>query len=376
MKFFEIYRDSGSPARLGTLNIKGKEIKTPILWIGHDFEHPVPLWEYSANQIPGLLVNACGILRSPKRFQLVSLKGIHHYTGYTGAIMMDSGGFLFQRHQSVDICTDKISDLYEKANVDIGVILDHPLDPTLTSSSNNRRWRRTLYNTSQMINYSKSRILMPVVHGYSLRALRLACQQIKEVIPNPFFIGIGSLVPLIKRSHIKTLFCNKKQKDRKKVLLTFIADAVKLVRSEFPASVLHVFGAGSIGTALSFFYLGADSVDSVAWRIKASFGAIQMPGFSDRFLSPRHHTQKTRKVITDEELEILSTCNCPICSKYKSVSGKVNCLDSSFVARAVHNGTVFVKEVEEFRNAIQAGKSKEYLGARISAQHIFHFLFQ
>ncbi len=146
---------------------------------------------------------------------------------------------------------------------------------------------------------------------------------------------------------------------------------MKIVRDEFPRSFLHVFGVGGINTVISLFALGADSVDSVAWRIKAAYGAIQLPGISDRFLSARPGSQRTRKVLGGDEAEVLADCRCPVCSEYDSIGWQKRRLDGSFTARTIHNGWTFLQEVRSFRAALLTGSGAAFLRKRLSSTHYF-----
>lgn len=99
-------------------------------------------------------------------------------------------------------------------------------------------------------------------------------------------------------------------------------NAISIIRKEFPDSFLHVFGVGSVSTMHLMFSLGVDSVDSMSWRMKAAYGAIQLPGIGDRFISPKN----SRKKLMEEHL--LSKCECPICVN-KSLKERKKALDNS-----------------------------------------------
>jgi len=123
--------------------------------------------------------------------------------------------------------------------------------------------------------------LVPVVHGYDLRSLRRACEEILQ-FEEPTVVGLGSLVPLIMRSAIPANLRKRWQSTDQ-----FVASAIETVRSCFPHSVLHVFGVGSLRTLRAAFSAGADSADTLAWRVKSANGAIVLPGIGDKFVTPR-----------------------------------------------------------------------------------------
>ena len=303
-------------------------------------------------------------------------QGIHEYLDYHGPIIMDSGGFLFQKRGTISIQAEEIHHLYRQAGVNIGVALDHPLDPSLSTADNARRWVETLRNTTSMVSAINGYAFMPVVHGYTLKALKAACRQIRNLIGNPVMIGIGSLVPLMKASHLGPGFRYIRPDGCTGDHVTFIADALGLVRDEFPRSLLHVFGIGGVTTILAVFSLGADSVDSVAWRLKAAYGAIQIPGTSDRFLSPRPNSSKSRKVLHEREEDLLAKCCCPVCRNYRTLGWQKRHLDSSFEARALHNAWVFLEEVKIFRKAIEVGDVQKVIFRRMSRTHRLFRLFR
>ena len=364
-RFEEILCDKMTSAREGRLVVRGREIQTPILWLGHSFKDSIALGSGKRHGPQALLVNTYEVLRRKRVLAAVRLQGIHKHLGYTGPVMMDSGGFLFQNRRDLKVCPVEVADLYEEAEAEIGVALDHPLMPTAHSATNSRRWKLSLRNLHVMMYKVSSCAFMPVVHGYTLRALQMACGHVRAIFGEPLLIGIGSLVPLLKASHLGASFRYRRSDGTEGNHRSFISDAIKLVRDEFPSSFLHVFGVGGINNVLSIFSLGADSVDSVAWRLKAAYGAIQLPGMGDRYLSPRPHSQKTRRVLQKDEESVLRQCGCPVCLKHESANGQRQELDSSFRARCLHNIWVVNNQVRAFRKSLRARRVHEFI-----AQHV------
>ena len=368
--FTEIKRDKSTNARAGVFTVNGYKIETPVLWLGHNFGGgSVPIWLHDQVDVPCLSVNACQILRKSGLTKSVGDSGIHNYLKYDGPIMMDSGGFLFQKHEKITVHPQEISRLYAVAGIDIGVVLDHPLSPSSSAFENNKRWALTLRHTETMASTFGSYTFMPVLHGYTLGRLERACQQIRSVVGTPAAVGLGSLVPLMKGNYPRKGFSYVRKGTANGNHLTFIGDALELVRDEFPDSLLHVFGIGGISTVLAIFALGADSVDSVAWRLKSAFGAIQLPGVSDRFLSPRPHSRRVRRVLKGEELNLLAKCNCPVCSRFSHLGWQKRCLDTNFKARTVHNALSSRREVRSFREAVLRGEAATFLSQKLSNSH-------
>jgi len=350
MKFKVELEDEQTLARKGLLTINHKTIKTPILWLGYPIRSdPKPWKEF---RVDSILVNAYDIILRTKIFNFVQHKGIHRFLDYSALIMMDSGGFLFQTKNRLDISPDIILDLYHKSRPDIGVILDYPLNPLQSSYINYRRWKKTIDNTIYMYQNNGTSILMPILHGYTLRKLKNACKEIKKIDPEPNLIGLGSLVPLIFRTKGMHNFDNS---------MKFVVDAIMIVKKEFPNAFLHVFGIGSTNSMHLIFSLGVDSLDSTGWRLKAAYGRIQLPGIGDRYV--KKHSNN-RRVINEKEKRVLASCKCPVC-KDLNVEDQIKTLDSSFKTRALHNAWVFVKEEKRFKDRLTDGCTEDFVRERL-----------
>jgi len=202
-----------------------------------------------------------------------------------------------------------------------------------------------------------------VVHGLTVSEIRNACRDVRKLLgDDPKLVGIGSLVPLIRSMNTRNV-----TKRNRKSPKNLIIDVIRTVRSVFPDSFLHVFGVGSVTTMHLMFCAGADSVDSMGWRLKAAYGAIQLPGVGDRFVTNKGNGI-ARKVLNHSELEILSKCECPVCNR-KPLRERLKQLDNkrkgNFVNRAIHNAWTFIREEEEFREALQKGFAREFTEVRL-----------
>ena len=267
---------------------------------------------------------------------------------------MDSGGFQLMR-RNIRITPAKVLEIYKQAEPDIGVVLDFPFNPS-DLNSRMKRWKKTLKNTRFMLNNSHDIVLMPVVHGYTLEEIKRACDELKD-ITNPKVVGVGSLVPIVrcmKTSNISELNGVN--------TIKFMIDAISIIRKEFPDAFLHVFGVGSVATMHLMFSLGVDSVDSMSWRMKAAYGAIQLPGVGDRFISPKNGRKQLK------EYHLLEKCKCPICIN-KSLSERKNALDNSkhstFYNRAIHNAFIFKEEECAFHKALETKNVTKFLYERL-----------
>lgn len=325
--------------------INDQEITTPVLWLGHDLDHQVKVWK-SIDNCQGVLVNAYQLLERPRVLNKVTKYGLKQHLEFQGPIFMDSGGYLFQQSGISNINLDDLHNLYNSTKPEIAAVLDIPLNPVLTDDENELRWQKTLNNTLRMFDNNQNLILSPIIHAYRSDVIEDRCKEIKKIIPDPTIICIGSLVPLLKASYIGTRFNTQTDGVTSTMYRwRYISDLVKSVRRCFQKSIIHIYGAGSLSTMYLLFFLGADSLDSISWRLKAGFGAIQLPGLSDRFLKPVEGSIRKRQMLNSEDLKLLDECKCPICYG-KSLPLRISVLEKSFYNRATHNAFVANEEVK------------------------------
>ncbi|MEM3433315.1 MAG: hypothetical protein QXP27_03965 [Candidatus Methanomethyliaceae archaeon] len=128
---------------------------------------------------------------------------------------------------------------------------------------------------------------------------------------------------------------------------------------------MHVFGVGGTTTMHLMFALGVDSLDSVGWRLKAGYGAIQLPGLGDRFTGT--HCRKGRTLLLEDEgaKEALAECQCPVCRECKTLESRLIALERSFNNRALHNAWVFVNEANAFRHQVETGCVESFISQRL-----------
>jgi tRNA-guanine family transglycosylase len=230
--------------------------------------------------------------------------------------------------------------VYREVRPDIGVVLDYPISPMHTPRQMRKRWKMTLANTKWMMQNDGLVDLMPVVHGYDESTLQGTSEDILS-LGVPTVVGLGSLVPLIKRSRIpKSLQRKWGTADQ------FLERAVSVVSDMFPNSMLHVFGVGSLRSMRLVLSAGADSLDTISWRKKAANGAIVIPGGVDRFVTPRGR----RVGLSREDKGRLRECSCPICDG-RSLGSSLRLLDNdrprTFYNRATHNAHVIRTAMEK-----------------------------
>jgi 7-cyano-7-deazaguanine tRNA-ribosyltransferase len=318
-----------------------RKIESPTLWFSQTINGSPRPWKHF--KIDGLMVNAYEILQTKEAIKKVRDVGIHQHLGFEGPILMDSGGFLFMKKKALDVHSQEILQLYEDGKPDFGVILDHPLEPNLPQAERKRRQLKSLENTRYMINSKKGHNpeLIPVIHGHSSQTVSWYIRALNQISEFETY-GIGSLVPSVFNTKGAGGIYN-------------VLKIVSYVRKKLPNKRIHVFGIGSTLTMHLLFNVGADSVDSSGWRTKAAFGAIQLSGIGDRYITPRKRHKPYRDLSTKER-RILAECKCPICKKEG-----LDKLKRSFEARALHNSWVFQREVEKTRELIKQNEYKSYL---------------
>jgi hypothetical protein len=181
----------------------------------------------------------------------------------------------------------------------------------------------------------------------------------KDQDPYPNWIGMGGIVPLLQRSG----FTRRAVSGTPQAI---IADTVRTVRSYFPRSILHAFGAGSIQTMLALFGLGAQSADSIGWRQAAGFDSIYLPGRNQRLLSWERESPRPRPIIDESDKLLLAGCGCPSCRPLDRVGQRISNLAAGFEQRSLHNLWVLRAEIEAFVAARSAGREKDFLRGRLS----------
>lgn len=318
------------------------KIEYPMLWFSEivkgRYDSP---WRYF--KIDGLLMNTYDIMQRSQLFEEAKNQGIHKFLGYDGPILMDSGGFLFMMKNKMDVKVEEIISFYEKTKPNFGVVLDHPLIPTLSKYESKKRKLKTLANTRTMVKnkITKNPVLIPVIHGYQPNEIRWFLNKLNKIGKFPIY-GIGSLVPSLY--NVKGIGG-----------ILNVMRVILEIRKQIPRAKLHVFGTGGALTMHLMFFAGANSIDSSAWRTKAAFGAIQMPGMGDRWVT-KAVRKKPYPQLSKNEKKRLENCRCPMCRRY-GFEG----LQTDFTARAIHNAWVHQQELKKARKLVKENRYDEYV---------------
>jgi 7-cyano-7-deazaguanine tRNA-ribosyltransferase len=343
--------------------------RRPVVWLGHDIKHPIDVWNELPN-CPGILINAHQVQRSTLFRERAQEDGLVSALGKRIPTFLDSGGFASQQSGLSKITPSILMSFERQLRPDIVATLDFPLSLQVDRRENHRRWKKTIRNTALLNCEIQNAVLAPVIHALSLTVVGRRKREIDAIIPKPKIVCIGGLVPLVQGIRLNGRFSNLTGMSPTIARWTFIARLILQVRQLYPDTMLHVFGIGSLTTALLLFELGVDSIDSVAWRRKASFHAISLPGLSDRYPKARENCQRLRQPLTSKCHGILEECSCPSCDG-KSLRRRLNLLSKCFRARALHNAHVFLGEVASYAQSLERGKSSEFIETRLSGSPVF-----
>jgi queuine/archaeosine tRNA-ribosyltransferase len=346
------------------------KIETPTIWLGHDLKNPFPVWK-SVRACPGIMFSAFQVLERRWFRDAATRVGVHRALEYSGPVFQDSGGFQLQRHPERHSSPDTVVELSMALRPDVCAVLDYPLDPCDTALGNQNRWARTVRSTRYTCSRVSHSRLAPVLHSYSVSTIAKRMTKLRSLCDRPAIWCFGSLVPLFHGSYIGSRFAKTDGVTRFHQRWELITALVREMRKATGKELLHVFGAGSVSTVFLLFLAGADSVDSASWRLKAAFGAIQLPGLADRFLATRPDHSRPRKVLTRKCRQILSQCVCPECENL-SLEKRIQNLRRHFAARATHNAYVLISEVTALRQAQRADRLADFVLQRLGEMPLYH----
>jgi len=343
-----------------------------MLWLCHNLRNRVLFAQYHCLKRAPVLVSLGDAFLRPSYKDRFFTASIKQTLGLCGPLMVDSGGFALMTRRHLRWSMREIERLYQNLPADILVSLDHPPSPNDDRITRERLRKKTLSNLQRMCDFVPANRLMPVVHGHSLGELERSCDGIGHLCPKADKIGIGGLVPLICSGGLVRQFSYIRKDGTAGDRSMWISDALQLVRKRFPDAFVHVFGIGSATTAISVLALGADSVDSFSWRRVANYGAIFLPGCSERFPTVREGRSHSRPFVSKQEFAILMKCECPVCIETNNVHERLESLARCYRHRAVHNAWTVLREVANLRNAIQRNRTYDFLRSRLSPRHRFY----
>lgn len=343
-------------------------IEKPSLWIGHTTTTNIKPWDFF--HVDGIILNAHDILTNKSFYSKLlkegSLKKLTCNNGGT-KVILDSGGFLFQKKRDITLNLDDVIELIKMAKPKFSFVLDHPLDPAVVME-NYSRIDSTIKNTEYMLERIQDIDLVPIIHGYSKNQINYCIHKIRKLYSeDPDTIAIGSLVPLIKTTGTINKYYFKDWHIHSRRLLAF--KIINEIKIHFPESKIHLFGIGGTNI-MHLMFLLVDSIDSMGWRWSAAHGMIRLFNIGERYASNKYVDVKWNPKLTKQDWDLLHECKCPICS-----SDPKN-LITSFKARAIHNAFVYQQEVDLTREMIKKGRYFEFLQARSQNNNTMNHLLK
>jgi 7-cyano-7-deazaguanine tRNA-ribosyltransferase len=358
------------------MNRNSRRVSLPIatgtIAVVHDLRNRFFLPDHGLRDVP-LMVSVADIGARPYLRRAILERGIKKHLGVHGPVMIDSGGFSTITGRAAITVKDLI-ELYPLLDADVFAALDVPATPTDSGAARARKWRRTVRYLDRLLAAFGDRRLMPVVHGRNLKEIAAACTDVRRRIARPVYVGLGGMVPFMRGLMSRRRFKYRLRSGAAGSGADFVVDALAVCRSEFPQSRLHVFGVGSPTTALALLSLGADSVDSLAWRRAAGYGTIFLTGCAERIISSTPRLRDSRPRLTPLDRVTLGKCECPVCGQSSDPEDRIDSLSTSYVARGVHNVWTLLTEQAGLRSAKAAGSLHAFLASRIHGRHRFSSL--
>lgn len=347
-----------------TLKLNGRKMEVPNIFISYrmgDFPSSgLKCLPWKQVDIDALLINAYDFINKKHNHLLNADESLKDSLKFDKTVMMDSGGFYFSKRDEIDVNPLEILEVQYKSNVDISVVLDHPINPKINSPL--KRMNITLKNTEVMFEalhqngFDNQINLIPVIHGYDVPTLDYFIDNL-EKIAGKFnleldTVGIGSLAPLSQRSDIR------------------LSEIISHVRDRFPDSHLHCFSLGSALMMLVAFLNGADTVDTQGWIINAVYRYINLPGMGATKLRLKDKDENEKLFMRNynklsEHLDYLEKYE-----GFKPLYPLEDLIDlpdeSRLHNRAMHNLYVYVYEARMVREAMKKDFFDEFIIERFS----------
>ena len=391
---FEIHKTAGIN-HLGKLRFHNtRSNNTPTCWFGLSIieSEEFQLEVFKRARIEAFLSNAYDLNYTDKKGDRLNI--VNKLQELKLSHKMDSGGFQLMKAKmngnssKFPLNPKIVLDKQLEVGCDIGVQLDFPFGPELTKNQKKKRLNETFDNLIILIDlveeYGCEFHYLPVIHTISddLDLLKYSIKRLEEIIgTTPNAVGIGSLVPLIKSM----------KGTKKNGVESFLYSLITL-RKILPNSFLHAFGVGGTMAYLAIL-AGIDSYDSNGWIQKSAYGVIQLPGISDRFLRKEDHNRpyliKDRKQRnckgTINEIDIFMKCNCDACLSFHKKNWKdsdwrkkqkafVGRDYNSKLLRAVHNVSLYQKEIIRIREEIKNDNLLEFIKDRLKFSIYYKYI--
>lgn len=307
-----------------------RKTSLPMVWLGQSVDTSSLCASYPELKcLPFLTSLGCAIRRPSLRHTHFD-GSLRDKLGITGPLMIDSGGFALLMNARANWTIGTVGDLIAKIDGQIFVNLDLPPHSEDNVASRRKKIRRSNTNFDILTARFPEKTIMPVIHGRTIGELAYSVETLFKNTPNPKWIGLGGIVPLLKNRSFPGEISRMGAE-------AFIAIALRKIRKTFPQSRIHAFGAGGTRTFPAVFAFGADSADSIGWRQAAGYGSIFLPLQSQRAVRWNKEAGPPRKVLSGVDLQLLRCCDCPICRSVTTIEEQVQGFWESFEKRSIHN---------------------------------------
>ncbi len=310
------------------------------LVLGHSIRHQVPAIHDDPRAFASMF-SVRDLIDRPWVHAKVRRSGLEAVCPGHRTVILDSGGYQFLKTGKLLLTVDEVSDLYAAAKPAFGVALDRPIAPGIEPGVAETLACQNVSDYATMIRRPGGDRIVPVVHGYEEGLIERQCRGLARINPHPVIVGIGGSVPLFMA--VARGSNEGEALERKRSLRRSFRQRLALVRSHFPLSRIHVFGAGGFSSIAMSLEAGADTIDSAGWRLRAAYGCVTgRRGVQVRLKSLQARGMPLAAVLGDD----LATCGCPSCREAPDVQGRAARLSGSFTQRALHNFWVIAGEVD------------------------------
>jgi len=257
-------------------------------------------------------------------------------------MLLDCGAYTASR-KGIELDPERVKYIQEKIDPDKAIPLDYPFLPGMSIVVMKKRWRKTQENILDWQETTRLKEIVPVLHAWSPSSLINNIKWMQKYADCKY-VAVGTIVTT---SYVRYTgyFADREPNAIFIKMLSYAIWAIK----KFSDFRVHLTGFGSSPLTLHLgFYLGIDSLDTAGHRRKAAYGKIILPSIGERYVGDRNAKFGVTR-LTDEEMEILRKCKCPVCRIDQSA------LWRDWKARAIHNKYVMEREAEKASRLISEG---------------------
>lgn len=218
-------------------------------------------WHYF--KVKSVMINA---------WELRGLKvGVRNALEFEGEIWVDSGGYQHLR-RGIEVSINDVIKLYRKhPDAQWYMVLDYPPSPRDPPDLVLKKVEATRRNYEYMRANLRGLNIVPVVHYNP----HLKPELLAEMYDGVESVAVGGLVPYV-------LISRGVQKRSRERALEFLVNF-----RESTSAKVHVLGLGSPSVVPILELIGAETTDTVTWRLKAAYGKVVLPGGGERHVTSR-----------------------------------------------------------------------------------------